>query len=59
MYHLSHVCCTLVPEIRIRPEMLGVFWLSLILTCYMCDLQLHSTEQQGRLELTRVCRADY
>ena len=25
LYHLPHVCRTLVPEIRVRPEMLRVF----------------------------------
>ena len=25
IYHLPHICCTLVPEIRVRPEMLCVF----------------------------------
>ena len=26
LYHLPSVCCTLVPEIRVHPEMLRVFW---------------------------------
>ena len=26
MYHLPRVCRSLVPEIRVRPEMLCVFW---------------------------------
>ena len=26
MYHLPCVCCTLIPEIHVRPEMLCVFW---------------------------------
>ena len=38
MYHLPRVCCTLVPEIRVCPEMLCVFWYIDVL---MCDLQLH------------------
>ena len=33
MYHLSRVCRTLVPEIRVCPEMLRVFRYIDILTC--------------------------
>ena len=31
--HLHRICCTLVPEIRVRPEMLCVFWSIDMLTC--------------------------
>ena len=54
MYHLPCVCCTLVSEIRVYPEML---WHIDVLRCI---LQLHSNEQQGcGLELLVVCREDY
>ena len=33
MYHLSRICRTLVPEIRVRPEMLHVFRYIDVLTC--------------------------
>ena len=33
MYHLPHVCRTLVPEIRVCPEMLRVFQYIGLLTC--------------------------
>ena len=38
MYHLPHVCCTLVPEIHVYPEILRVFWYIDALTCviYNC-----------------------
>ena len=49
MYHLPCICRTLVPEICVRPEMLRVF--PVYWCAHMRDLQLHSTEQQGRLEL--------
>ena len=51
MYHLPRrVSRTLVPEIRVRPKILRAFRYFDILTCviYSC---MHSTEQQGRLEL--------
>ena len=43
----------LISEIRVRPEMLRVFQYKL--RVHMRDLQLHSTEQQGRLELLIEC----
>ena len=38
LYHLPCVCCTLVPEICVHPEMLRVFWYIDVLTCviYNC-----------------------
>ena len=45
MYHLPCVCCTLV-----SPEMFRVFWYIDLLT-YVIYNYMHSTEQQGRLEL--------
>ena len=33
MYHLPHICCTLVPEICVRPEMLRAFQYIDVLTC--------------------------
>ena len=50
MYHLPCVCYTLVPEIRVCPEMLHVFRYIDVLTCVIYNC-MHSTEQQGRLEL--------
>ena len=49
--HLPRICCTLVPEICVRPETLRVFW---SIDMLMCDLQLSSTEHQGQLELLIV-----
>ena len=50
MYQLSHICHTLVPEIRVCSEMIHVFWYIDMITgvVYNC---MHSTEQQGQLEL--------
>ena len=36
MYHLPHVCRTLVPEIRVHPKMLHVFR-----GAHMRELQVH------------------
>ena len=49
MYHLPRVCRTLVPEIRVRPEMLCVFQYIDVLTCviYNCT----RLNGQERLEL--------
>ena len=46
MYHLPHVCRTLVPEIRVRPEILHI---SQYNVAHVSDLQLHvlDCEQQG------------
>ena len=62
MYHLPRVCCTLVPEIRVCPEMLRVcpemlrvcpemlrvfqYIDVLMCTCVIYNC-MHSTEQQG------------
>ena len=35
MYHLPRICCTLVPEIRVHPEMLSA--LQYIDVFHMCD----------------------
>ena len=43
----------LISEICVRPEMLRVFQYKL--RVHMRDLQLHSTEHQGRLELLIEC----
>ena len=58
MYHLPYVCCTLVPKICVLPEMLDVFWYIDVLMCMIYNC-MHSTEQQGRLELPAVCREAY
>ena len=50
MYHLPRVRRTLVPEIRVRPEMLCIFRYIDVLTCVIYNC-MHSTEQQRRLEL--------
>ena len=50
MYHLPRVCCTLVPEIRVRSGMLHVLWYIDLLTCVIYNC-MHSTEQQLQLEL--------
>ena len=42
MYQLPRVCCTLVSEIRVRPEMLRVFRYIDVLMCVIYNL----TEQQ-------------
>ena len=51
---LTCVCHTLVPEIRVRPEIFRVFW------CYWCahvhDLQLNSRDLDRATGATRVCR---
>ena len=49
MYHLPRVCRTLVPEIRVHPEILCVFHMP---TCviYNCT-RLNSQERHERLEL--------
>ena len=49
---LTHISHTLVPEIRVCPEMLHVLWYIVMLTR---DLQL---EQQGR-PLLIVCHENY
>ena len=49
MYHLPY----LVSEIRVCPEMLHVFQYKL--HAHTRELHLHSTEQQGRLELFIEC----
>ena len=50
MYHLPRVCHTLVPEIRVHPEMIHVFQYIDVLTCVIYNC-MHSTEQQRSLEL--------
>ena len=42
IYHLPLVCRTLVPEIRVRPEMLRVFWYIDMLTCVIYNCRLNS-----------------
>ena len=57
MYHLLRVCRTLVPEIRVCPEMLRVFRYINVITCviYNCT-DPRTTWTTGA---TRVCREDY
>ena len=43
MYHLPHVCRTLVPEIRVCPEMLRVFRYIDVLTCVIYNLTERSS----------------
>ena len=50
MYHLPRICHTLVPEICVHPEILGVFRYIGVLTCMIYNC-MHSTEQQRRSEL--------
>ena len=38
MYHLPRICHTLIPEIRVRPEMLCVFRYIELLTCMIYNL---------------------
>ena len=51
MYHLPHICHTLVPKIRVHPEM-HVFWY--IDVFYVCNEQLPNLLMQR----TIVCRED-
>ena len=53
MYHLPHICRTLVPKIHVHPEMLRVFRYIEVLTCVIYNFDC---QQQGP---TRVCREDY
>ena len=46
MYHLPRICCTLVPENRVRPEILCVFQYIDVLTCVIYNC-MYSTEQHG------------
>ena len=39
MYHLPHVCHTLVPKIRVHPEMLHVFRYIDVFTCVVYNEQ--------------------
>ena len=57
MYHLTCVCRTLVPEIRVRPEILRVFQYIDVFTCviYNCT----RLNGQERLGAARVCREAY
>ena len=47
MYHLPHVCYTLVPEIYVHPKMLCVFRYIEVLTCVIYNC-MHSIEHQGQ-----------
>ena len=60
MYHLPRICCTLVPEICVCPEMLHVFQYIDVLTCMIYNY-MHLTEQQRGLELlvSAVSGEDY
>ena len=51
MYHLPRVCRTLVPEIRVRPEILRVFQYIDVLTCVIYNTRLNGQERHERLEL--------
>ena len=42
MYHSPHVCRTLVPEIRVCPEILDVFWYIDVLMCFYNCTRLNS-----------------
>ena len=53
LYHLPHVCRTLVPEIRISPEILRVFRYIDVLMCMIYN------RTQRMTGATRVCREDY
>ena len=52
MYYLPCICRTLVPKIRVRPEILRIFRYIDMLTCVIYNF-MHSTvnKQQERLEL--------
>ena len=56
MYHISRVCHTLVPKIRVRPEMLCVFWYIEVLVCVIYDLT--EPEQQGRSSAMKIINED-
>ena len=54
MHHLPHVRYTLVPEIRVRPEMLRVIQYIDVLMCVIYNL----TEQQGRSSDMKIIDQD-
>ena len=54
MHHLPHVCCTLVLEICVRPEMLRVIQYIDVLMCVIYNL----TEQQGRSSDMKIIDQD-
>ena len=54
MHHLPHVCCTLVPEIRVRPEMFRVIQYIDVLMCVIYNL----TKQQGRSSDMKIIDQD-
>ena len=51
MYHLPRVCRTLVPEIRVRPEMLRVFQYIDVLTCVIYNCTRLNSQEVERHEL--------
>ena len=57
LYHLPHICRTLVPKICVRPEMLRVFWYNDVLMCVIYNC-MHSTKQQGRLSAVKIIDED-
>ena len=59
MYHLSRICHTPVPEIRVHPEMLCVFRYIEVLACVIYDLShLTEPEQQGRSSAMKIINED-
>ena len=63
MYHLPRVCRTLVPEIRVRPEILRVFrYIESKMTAELlfCDVHIDQAGTLNLLQCLRVifgCRA--
>ena len=61
---LTSVCCTLVLEIRVHPEMLHILTCSMYWCAHVRGLQLHPTRRlnskdKWSLDLLIVCRGDY
>ena len=52
MYHLPHICHTLVPKIRVHPKMLCLF-LYIDVLMHVYDLQLHVRQGQLEYKFTR------
>ena len=52
LYHLPRICCTLVHEICVHPEMLCVFQYIDMLTCVIYNCRLNSKNEL-------VCCQDY
>ena len=59
LYHLSHICRTLVPEIHVHHEMLHVFrYIDVVHVLLINVVVIVMTSEQQRPELLTVCRED-